>query len=198
MRQLIAVIVAACLLVSSCSMDRPVTPTTVGKLVIPISVKVDYMVDNDPIQLKTVMPTVSPTELNCLAKGIYYEARGESMAGMTAVGFVIMNRANDPSYPNTVCGVVTNTNVIHGKRFCQFSWYCDDGKHKLNVQISNIGYTKSIAVALGILTGMLDNNIDNAVSFHIRHLNTGWANHGMKLVATIGNHNFYEKRIPHG
>ena len=42
----------------------------------------------------------------CLALNLYHEARGESLAGNLAVGFVTMNRVADPRYPDTVCGVV--------------------------------------------------------------------------------------------
>ena len=46
-------------------------------------------------------------ELDCLAKNIYFEARGESLTGKIAVANVTMNRVEHHKYPSTVCGVVT-------------------------------------------------------------------------------------------
>jgi N-acetylmuramoyl-L-alanine amidase len=41
-----------------------------------------------------------------LAKVISAEARGEPYTGQVAVGAVILNRVNHPSFPNTIAGVV--------------------------------------------------------------------------------------------
>ena len=45
-------------------------------------------------------------EINCLAKAVWSESRGESTAGQMAVAHVIMNRVQNAEYPNTVCDVV--------------------------------------------------------------------------------------------
>lgn len=44
--------------------------------------------------------------IDCLARNVYYEARGESLAGQYAVAEVTMNRKAHPRFPNTVCEVV--------------------------------------------------------------------------------------------
>ena len=44
--------------------------------------------------------------LECLARNVYYEARGESSAGQYAVAEVTMNRKASQHYPKTVCEVV--------------------------------------------------------------------------------------------
>lgn len=62
-------------------------------------------------------------ELNCLARGIYFEARGESIRGQLAVGRVILNRVKSKAYPETVCGVVYQNKEKHNR--CQFSFACD-------------------------------------------------------------------------
>ena len=41
-----------------------------------------------------------------LARLINGEARGEPYIGQVAVGAVIMNRVKDPSFPNTIAGVI--------------------------------------------------------------------------------------------
>ena len=44
--------------------------------------------------------------LDLLARVISAEARGEPYSGQVAVGAVILNRVEHPSFPNTVAGVV--------------------------------------------------------------------------------------------
>lgn len=46
------------------------------------------------------------TDLNLLAKVISAEARAEPYDGQVAVGAVILNRVEHPSFPNTIAGVV--------------------------------------------------------------------------------------------
>ena len=45
-------------------------------------------------------------DYNLLARVISAEARGESYAGQVAVGAVILNRIEHPSFPDTIAGVV--------------------------------------------------------------------------------------------
>ena len=42
----------------------------------------------------------------CLALNIYHEARGEPPEGQLGVGWVVLNRVDDPRFPDSVCGVV--------------------------------------------------------------------------------------------
>ena len=44
--------------------------------------------------------------VDLLARGISAEARGEPYSGQVAVGAVILNRVEHPSFPNTIAGVV--------------------------------------------------------------------------------------------
>ena len=57
-------------------------------------------------------------QLACLTKNIYYEAASESYEGKLAVAQVTLNRANDPKFPSTICGVVYQRTL----GTCQFSW----------------------------------------------------------------------------
>ncbi len=59
----------------------------------------------------------------CLAEAIYFEARGESLAGQFAVAEVILNRVESPRYPGSICGVVRQGADRRGG--CQFSYVCD-------------------------------------------------------------------------
>lgn len=46
------------------------------------------------------------TELDCLARNVYHEARGASELDQRAVAHVTVNRTQVRGFPNTVCGVV--------------------------------------------------------------------------------------------
>jgi len=58
-----------------------------------------------------------------MAQAIYGEARGEPYIGQVAVGAVIMNRINHPSFPSTIAGVIFQpgafTAVSDGQMFME-------------------------------------------------------------------------------
>lgn len=60
-------------------------------------------------------------QIQCLAKNIYFEARGEPVEGQVAVAFVTLNRVESKEFPNTICEVVEQRRG----RICQFSWLCE-------------------------------------------------------------------------
>ena len=59
-------------------------------------------------------------EVECLATGIYFESKGEPLAGQLAVGQVIANRADSAGrFPSTYCGVLFQRgqfSFVHGGR----------------------------------------------------------------------------------
>ena len=59
-------------------------------------------------------------EVECLATGIYFESKGEPLAGQLAVGQVIANRADSGGrFPSTYCGVLFQRgqfSFVHGGR----------------------------------------------------------------------------------
>jgi spore germination cell wall hydrolase CwlJ-like protein len=130
----------------------------------------------------------------CLAMNLYHEARGESLAGNLAVGFVTMNRVADPRYPDTVCGVVHQAKY-HGwdlvnpiKNRCQFSWYCDglsdnpqDGKAMM----------ESVLIAKHIMAGTVTDISEGATHYHATYVNPYWSA-DMTVVLEIGEHRFYK------
>lgn len=48
----------------------------------------------------------SSSDVNLLARLISAEARGEPYVGQVAVGAVVLNRVEHPSFPNTIAGVI--------------------------------------------------------------------------------------------
>ncbi len=60
-------------------------------------------------------------DVNTLAQAIHGEARGEPYIGQVAVGAVILNRVDNPKFPNTIAGVIYQpgafTAVTDGQMF---------------------------------------------------------------------------------
>ncbi len=124
------------------------------------------------------------TPLVCLARTIYFEARGQSALGMTAVGHVVMNRVKSSAYPDDVCAVVRD-----GKEEgpCQFSWWCDD---KPNVATDKRAYHRAVHLAADILDGKAADPTEGANMFHNSAASPAWAEKA-ELRARIGDHFFY-------
>ena len=124
-------------------------------------------------------------QLNCLTNNIYYEAATESYEGKLAVAQVTINRANNPNFPSTICGVVYQRTL----GTCQFSWTC-----LKNLAINNkYAWDESELVARKALTEpVLHDTIakQNALYYHASYVNPGWKG---RVVAKIGNHIFYAR-----
>ena len=67
--------------------------------------------------------TYSPREndLNLLARIIYGEAREESYEGQVAVGAVVLNRLKNPSFPNSISGVIYQAGAFDAVKDGQFN-----------------------------------------------------------------------------
>ena len=138
-------------------------------------------------------PTVDVIEkrLNCLAMNIYKEAGHEPFEGKVAVAQVTLNRSNDPRFPNDICQVVYQKNVIMEKVVCQFSWYCDSAARAR--PIHNDAYKESYEVAKKVLLeGFRLNVLKDALYFHADYVKPNWKH---ERVAKIGSHIFYNERI---
>jgi len=146
-------------------------------------------------QLKTADAGISPVtaevrdkQLDCLAKNIYHEAKGEPFEGKVAVAQVTLNRAASGQFPSDICKVVYQKNVVYEKVLCQFSWYCDQAtaaKPK-----NTAAYKECQIVARQVLLEEFRlPSLNKALYFHATHINPGWKK---EKVATIGNHVFYK------
>lgn len=63
----------------------------------------------------------SQNDYNLLARVISAEARGEPYSGQVAVGAVILNRVEHPSFPNTISGVVYQPDAFTCMKDGQFN-----------------------------------------------------------------------------
>ncbi|HAD25659.1 MAG TPA: hypothetical protein DCF61_07985 [Alphaproteobacteria bacterium] len=129
-------------------------------------------------------------ERRCLAAGIYFEARGESVEGQLAVARVILNRVNAPNYPDSICGVVYEG--ASRKTGCQFSFTCDSRLNKRPNE--RLAWAKARRTAEYVTLGRVDaNELAPAMFYHADYVQPYWAS-SMVEVAKIGRHIFYKPR----
>ena len=130
--------------------------------------------------LNTAYQTVKATnaELLCLAKNIYYEARGEPMHGKIAVAQVTLNRVTHRTeFQSSICG------VVYAKY--QFSWTM--GAHR---EPRGEAWREAQAIAKAVIVGTAHLPDFKALYFHNLTVKPQW-NRTKELVARIGNHIFY-------
>ncbi len=125
--------------------------------------------------------------ITCLARTIYWEARGEEAASMEAVASVVMNRLGHVGFPNTVCAVVRQGNE---QGACQFSWWCDGRSDQAKEDES---YATAKEIARRALNLQLRDRTGGALYFHHRSVTPGWSTEYMKTVG-IGEFIFYKPR----
>ena len=125
------------------------------------------------------------SELTCLAEAIYFEARGESLKGQYAVGEVIINRMISNSFPNSICGVVSEGS---GRlNACQFSYNCDG---KLEIIVEKKIYKRISKLSRILLEPSARVLTDGATFYHAKAVSPGWAKKFTKTYE-IGQHIFY-------
>jgi spore germination cell wall hydrolase CwlJ-like protein len=117
-------------------------------------------------------------ELECLAAGIYFESKGEPLAGQLAVGQVIANRADSGRFASTYCGVIRQPGqfsfVRHG------SWP--------HINRDKRSWQTAVAIAKIVDGDLKESSVEDALYFHARRVSPGWHK---SRVASIGNHIFF-------
>jgi hypothetical protein len=127
-------------------------------------------------------------EALCLAKAIYFEARGEGPLGQLAVAQVILNRVKDPAFPKTICSVVFQ-NASDFNR-CQFSFACDGVPDRV---ADRVAWRTAVAIAHRVVangSSLLLADVGNATHYHATYASPIWAAR-MKRTDVIGHHIFY-------
>lgn len=147
-------------------------------------------------EFKASLPTATANiddkmrQLDCLTRNIYWEAASEPFEGKVAVAQVTLNRVASGRFPDTVCGVVYQKNVIYEKVVCQFSWFCE-GTHKVKA-IHTPLYRESEEVAKRVLFEHFRlPSLTHAMYYHADYVNPGWQ---LPRIEKIGRHIFYGER----
>ena len=121
---------------------------------------------------------VDDEHLRCLASAVYFESRGEPLAGQLAVAQVILNRAKSGRYPAGACGVITQRGQFGFVR----------GGVIPAIDASRSTFRTAVAIAkVAISRAWVTQQAASAMFFNgIRA-----ARVGSVRIATIGNHAFY-------
>lgn len=133
-------------------------------------------------ELVQTMPADLPLsrDLECLAQAIYFEARGEPLAGQLAVGTVVVNRSSSGRYPSDYCSVVTQPG--------QFS-FVRRGRIPSPDEASP-AWSNARAIAQIAHQDLWQSPAGEALFFHARYVRPGWARSKVQTAA-IDSHIFY-------
>lgn len=115
--------------------------------------------------------------LRCIAIGVYYESRSESLEGQLAVAHVIINRANSGRFASTPCGVLTQRG--------QFSFVRGG---VLPTPPNTQQWRTAVAIARIASAEQWPNAAPGAMFFHASRVSPGW---NRPRIARLGNHIFY-------
>ncbi len=126
--------------------------------------------------------------LDCLARNVYFEARGEPAAGMRAVAEVTMNRAASRLYPGTLCAVVyqKNWDPIRRRYVGAFSWTEFDALPAPQGE----AWRRAQEAAESVYYRRVPAALPGVLHFHATHIRPEWSRE-KTLVARIGRHAFY-------
>ena len=117
-------------------------------------------------------------ELECLAVGIYFESKSESLAGQLAVGHVIADRSKSGRFASTYCGVLFQRS--------QFSFV--RGKSYPAPARAGRQWHNAVAVAKIVDQKLHSSPVPNALFFHAKRVSPRWR---LSRVGSVGNHIFY-------
>lgn len=115
-----------------------------------------------PSPAGTTLTRASADDVACLAEAVYFEARGTGDRGTRAVAHVVVNRAKNPRFPDSVCDVVAEG--------CQFSYRCDG---RADVLAHPSDRAKAVRTAYEVLAGAPDIT-EGALFFHSARVDPSW------------------------
>ncbi len=124
--------------------------------------------------------TALTEEMRCLAGAVYFEARGEPLAGQLAVAQVIINRSEDKRFPRSYCGVVAQPG--------QFSFM--RGSRMPAIRTGTTAWSRAVAIAEIADKGLWESEAGDAVFFHAKYVRPSWSHRKTRL-AQIDTHIFY-------
>jgi len=158
-----------------------------GRMVVPLNVlakaldaKVDFKSDDGNFHVTTGSGAIVPGDeyydedaLYWMSHIIHAESGNQSLKGMIAVGNVVLNRVENPLFPNTIYGVIFQKNQFTPAR---------TGTIQLTPNSNSIIAAKLCLDGAEVLP--------DALWFNRANL-TSWASRNRPYIATIGSHAFY-------
>lgn len=138
------------------------------------------ILDPNNFHTSNKVETSLKTELMCLSKVVYHEARGEPLEGKKAVAHVVMNRVNDKRWPNTVCKVVYQRGQF--SHFNKRKRFDNTSQHWMEIA----------ELVIPIYLGLEKDNTGNAVYFNNPRISKSkWFFRKLTKTKDIGKHRFY-------
>lgn len=119
-------------------------------------------------------------EMECLAGAVYFESRGEPLAGQLAVARVIVNRSEHRAFPSSYCGVVFQR--------AQFS-FVRNGRMPA-IKRSSAAWHRAKAIARIAHENLWDSEARDSLYFHADYVQPSWSR-TKTARATIDTHIFY-------
>ena len=119
-------------------------------------------------------------QMRCLAGAVYFESRGEPLAGQLAVAQVVINRADDRRFPASYCGVVYQR--------AQFSFVKNGRMPK--IRTGSKAWDRAKAIAKIAHDGMWDSEAQDSLYFHATYVSPSWSRKKSRR-ASINTHIFY-------
>lgn len=123
-------------------------------------------------------PTELSSDLQCLAGAVYFEAKGESLAGQLAVARVIVNRSKSGRFSNSYCGVVYQPS--------QFSFV--RGRSMPAIAKASRQWKSAVAIAQIAHTNAWATPVEGALFFHAAYVSPRW---NLRRMGRVDNHVFY-------
>lgn len=123
-------------------------------------------------------PEALDDQMQCLAGAIYFESKGESLAGQLAVARVVINRVKSGRFADSLCGVVYQRG--------QFSFV--SGRGMPSIPVASRAWREAVAIAKIATSNAWKSVAEGALYFHARRVSPGW---GRARMALIDNHIFY-------
>jgi hypothetical protein len=126
----------------------------------------------------------------CLARNIYFEARGEGARGQYAVAAVTLNRVREKRWPDGICG------VVYQKK--QFSWTISRPMSRPTVIEDRAAWQRAAEVAVLSLVGLAPDYSQGATHYvaprRLRQMPV-WTT-AMAISHRIDGHVFFSERSP--
>ena len=147
------------------------------------SEKYSVLIENNTYPRHPVHECLKDKECLYLAQGAYYEARGESNAGVVAVMQTILNRVNHNRWKDSIKGVLYEKG--------QFSYTFDGSMEK--GKYNRKQWWRMLWIAYETKNGIIHipDEWKEFTHYHEKSITPKWSKK-FDLVATIQNHKFYK------
>lgn len=119
-------------------------------------------------------------QMHCLAGTVYFESRGEPLAGQLAVAQVVINRADSKRFPESYCDVVYQR--------AQFS-FIKNGQMP-RIRTNTEAWQRAKAIARIAHEGLWESEAADSLFFHAKYVSPSWSRQKVAR-ATINQHIFY-------